>query len=255
MSRIQQLRNVAGEADTLSQVLDEFFREHTKESVKDFTASDLRRQVLALGQNARAALVEAISGMPAPLYIKGSILLHIASGRHYLIRDVPSVNGPMIEATAEPAYAYVAVSGRGRLVDVQGVIWVRCQEEIEDPERFQLVSAKSDLFGIQSLREADSPPPYPIETESRAQEGNGWVANGFMHTAMFVHPQPAGIKGCPLGRSQKSLRAAVTDLLVRVNDENRLSLDRADLVHVRHQGIQHFGVMADLGIPTNLAEP
>jgi hypothetical protein len=76
----------------------------------------------------------------------------------------------------------------------------------------------------------------PIETHSTKVQANGWVETGDWHTAMFLHPQPAGVKGCPCGRSQKSVQDAILDLVTRTNAESATCLIPGDLTAVRHNG-------------------
>lgn len=76
----------------------------------------------------------------------------------------------------------------------------------------------------------------PIETETRQVEANGWVQGGAHHSAMFCHPQPAGVKGCPLGRSQVSVQDAIRDLAARTNQESGTNYNGGDLMVTRHNG-------------------
>ena len=75
-----------------------------------------------------------------------------------------------------------------------------------------------------------------IETETRTVEGNGWVKTGAYYSASFTHPQPATVKGCPLGRSQESMKDAIRDLVNRTNGESGTTFTVADLETVRHNG-------------------
>lgn len=191
MSKIQQLRNVAGEADTLCQALAEFFHDYFQSFAEDETdenAEALRDQVSALGQNAR----EAWAHVPATpsLFPVGSEVCHVKSAEVYRILQNPD-SGLRLEGTDEPAYEY-------GIDDGDAARWVRCQSEMEDG-RFV------------------TPPKIPVEASSRRQEANGWVEAGMWHTAMFAHPLPAGVKGCPCGRSQVSVVRAIRDLLDRAN--------------------------------------
>ena len=146
MSKIQHLKNVAGEADTLCQALTEFFNDYIqsfREDEQDENAESLLEQVRALGQNARAAYNAA-------------------------------------------------------------------DEEIENEDHQKI----------------------PIEVSSQRQERNSWVDAGLWHTAMFLHPHPEGIKGCPCGRSQESVDHAIRDLLDRTNGESGTCLGMSSVVLV-----------------------
>lgn len=74
-----------------------------------------------------------------------------------------------------------------------------------------------------------------IETETRTVEGNGYVEAGAHHTAYFRH-QPENVRGCPAGRSQHSVGAAIADLLRRTNDESGTSYTAAQVTVTRHNG-------------------
>ena len=75
-----------------------------------------------------------------------------------------------------------------------------------------------------------------IETETRQVEDNGWVNAGSYHSAMFAHPQPESVKGCPAGRSQKSMQDAINDLVRRTNDESGTCMIPGDFAITRHNG-------------------
>jgi hypothetical protein len=73
-----------------------------------------------------------------------------------------------------------------------------------------------------------------IETETRTVESNGWVNAGAYCSASFAHPQPEGVKGCPLGRSQESMEDAIRDLVLRTNGESGTTFKVSDFEIVRH---------------------
>ena len=75
---------------------------------------------------------------------------------------------------------------------------------------------------------------YDIETATSKVEANGWVEDGDWHTAHFM-AQPVEIKGCPSGRSQRSVEDAIMDLIHRTNSESGTSITREQLVVVRHR--------------------
>jgi len=77
--------------------------------------------------------------------------------------------------------------------------------------------------------------PLEIETETRTVEDTGWVEAGAYHAAYYRH-QPEDVRGCPAGRSQHSVAAAVADLLRRTNDESGTDYTAADVTITRHNG-------------------
>jgi hypothetical protein len=259
MSKIQQLINVAGEVDTLSQTLGEFFREYLAKQ-DDAWASDLYAQTQALGQNARVIDCEDHTLTTRPIFPVGSRIIHTKSNKEYRITQDPS-SGLRIEGTNEPAYEYMAPLG----IDDQMTKWVRAQSEVEDSRFIPVIKAGFEIVpsgprAPNSLEGMPAPeaqaaafvavprldparersdkalgllktaPPtgaegkFPIQLESRRQEANGWVDDGMYHNAMFDGRVPPGIKGCPAGRSQVSAAEAIRDLVLRTNGESGTAL-------------------------------
>lgn len=133
MSKIQQLLNVAGEADTLSQALDEFFRDYLqsfREDEQDENATALLEQVRALGEHARA--VQTTTDTPAPEQCRfpiGTFLTHVKSKKTYVVMETP-VSGLRIEGTGETAYRYR--EARYHVHEETAVRWIRAASEMED---------------------------------------------------------------------------------------------------------------------------
>ena len=73
-----------------------------------------------------------------------------------------------------------------------------------------------------------------IITEASTVQANGWVDSGSYYSASFAGNNPAGVKGCPMGRSQDSVEAAIHDLLRRVAGESQVFLCMEQLTVVRH---------------------
>jgi hypothetical protein len=79
------------------------------------------------------------------------------------------------------------------------------------------------------------PKKIEIATETRVVAANEWVEGGNFHTAMFAGKTPEGVKGCPCGRSQSSVNAAIRDLCARTNSESGTAFTPLEMVVVRHR--------------------
>jgi len=77
---------------------------------------------------------------------------------------------------------------------------------------------------------------HHIETEVCEVEANGWVEAGAYYSAYFTR-EPQGVKGCPLGRSQRNMASAIQDLVARTNQESGTTFTVEDLVIVRENGV------------------
>jgi hypothetical protein len=226
-SKIQQLKELAAQAEIICRDGLEMVMHGRLEGEK---RHELAAKLNFLGGLAVEALkTESYPDLGnAPLYRVGDLLHHKGTGTAYGVLQTPD-DGVRIEGTNEPAYAY-AMRAKDRIT------WVRAQSEMEDG-RFEVVRRRGqDLAppaAALGLLPAAPPVPagnkFPIQVESRCQEANGWVEAGMYHNAMFDHPQPAGIKGCPAGRSQLSVADAIRDLVIRTNGESGTALSADSL--------------------------
>ena len=75
-----------------------------------------------------------------------------------------------------------------------------------------------------------------VDTETSTTVANGWVEAGAYHTAYWSGNGPDGVRGCPAGRSNQSVGAAIADLVRRTNEESGTAFSASDVVVRTHRG-------------------
>ena len=119
----------------------------------------------------------------------------------------------------------------------QWIYWITCAgrhtvtEQWGTYDRDTTIEQATQRFSVDAI----APDMVNIETESHMVEGNDWCEGGPQHQAFFAHPQPAGVKGCPMGRSSSSREDAINDLIRRTNMESGTTLTLAQMQVTQHR--------------------